>query len=113
MRVREADATDAAAIGAVHVSSWEGTYRGMVPDEACDERTLARRTAMRQEILGPVGEPVDGQRPWACVAVRDGTPIGFASLNIPSRDDGAGPRTGEISASTSSRPRGVRAPARR
>lgn len=98
MRVREADASDAAAIAAVHVSGWEGTYRGMIPDEAFDERTLARRTAMWREILGPAGDPIDGQRPWACVAVHDGTPIGFASLNLPSRDDGAGPRTGQISA---------------
>lgn len=96
--VRAATAADAAAIAAVHVSSWEGAYRGMVPDEAFERRTLARQTEMWEELLGGAGDPVSGARPWVAVAQRGASPIGFASLSLPSRDADADERTAEISA---------------
>jgi len=98
LSVRVATSHDAAAIAAVHVASWEGAYRGMVPDEAIDRRTLARQTAMWEELLGGTGDPVDGGRPWVCIAERSSATIGFASLHVPSRDAGAGDGTAELSA---------------
>ena len=98
MQVRQAQAADAAAIAAVHVSSWEGAYRGMVPDEALDRRTVARQTLMWEELLGGAGDPVDRARPWVVVAVHGDAVVGFGSVNVPSRDDDADERTAEISA---------------
>jgi ribosomal protein S18 acetylase RimI-like enzyme len=98
MKVRRANAANAAAIAAVHVSSWEGAYRGMIPDERLDRRTVARQTAMWEELLGGVGDPVDARRPWVLVAEHGDAIVGFVSLNIPSRDTDAVQRTAEISA---------------
>lgn len=92
--VRLADLSDAPAIAAVHVAGWEGAYRGMVPDAEIDRRTLPWRTAMWQELLGPGGDPVDGNRPWVAAAERAGAMIGFASMSVPSAD----PRVAEITA---------------
>jgi ribosomal protein S18 acetylase RimI-like enzyme len=92
--VRPADLTDAPAIAAVHVASWEGAYRGMVPDEEIDRRTVAWRTTMWQEVIGGTGDPVDGNRPWVAVAERDGTTLGFVSMSIPNAD----PLVAEITA---------------
>jgi ribosomal protein S18 acetylase RimI-like enzyme len=98
IRVRAATVADASAVAAVHVSSWEGAYRGMIPDEWLDRRTVARQTAIWEELLGGVGDPVDGRLPWAAVAEDGDTLIGFVSLNVPSRDADADARTAEISA---------------
>jgi ribosomal protein S18 acetylase RimI-like enzyme len=83
--VRRADLTDAAAIAAVHVASWEDAYRGMVPGKEIDRRTVAWRTTMWQEVIAGTGDPFDGSRPWAAVAVRDGATIGLVSLGAPRR----------------------------
>jgi ribosomal protein S18 acetylase RimI-like enzyme len=96
--VRTADLTDAAAIAAVHVSSWEGAYRGIAPDEEIDRRTVAWRTSMWEQLLGGVSDPAGGARSWVCVALRNDLTIGFASLNTPSRDHDANQSTAEISA---------------
>lgn len=102
MRVRRAEAADAAAIAAVHVAGWEGAYRGMVPDAALERRTEARQTELWEELLGGIGDPVDGRRPWVALAERgDGRHarvIGFIALNVPSRDADAGPLTAEVAA---------------
>ncbi len=86
--IRAAGLSDASAIAAVHVAGWEGAYRGMVPDEEIDRRTVARRTAMWQQLLGPGGDPVDGGRPWVSVAERKTTTIGFVSLGVPDGEAG-------------------------
>jgi ribosomal protein S18 acetylase RimI-like enzyme len=83
--VRRADLTDAAAIAAVHVSSWKGAYRGMVPDQEIDRRTVAWRTTMWEEVIAGTGDPIDGSRPWVAVAERDGATIGLVSLGVPRR----------------------------
>jgi ribosomal protein S18 acetylase RimI-like enzyme len=77
--VRAAALADAPAIAAVHVAGWEGAYRGMVPDEEIDRRTVAWRTEMWEGILQAT---VDGNRPWVAVAQRDGATIGFASMSL-------------------------------
>lgn len=89
MRVRRAAAADAAAIAAVHVSSWEGAYRGMIPDAAFEHRTIARRTAMWEELLGGDGDPVDLRPVWAVLAERAGETLGFLSLGFPADETAA------------------------
>lgn len=49
--VRRATVDDAAAIASVHVASWEGAYRGLVPDAWLEERTLQARTVMWRRVL--------------------------------------------------------------
>jgi ribosomal protein S18 acetylase RimI-like enzyme len=52
--IREADHDDAGAIARVHVASWHGTYRGMVPDEVINARTVdVRRAQWEQWIEQP------------------------------------------------------------
>jgi GNAT superfamily N-acetyltransferase len=83
VRVRPAGLADAAAVAAVHVAGWEGAYRGMIPDEAFEQRTVERRTAMWGQLLGTPADPIDGTPPWVAVAERQGTTIGFIALVVP------------------------------
>ena len=79
--IRDAAATDAAAIAKVHVESWEGTYRGLMPDEVIDGLTLERRTAGWSRALA------DPQpRSASFVAEHDGEVVGMASVG-PTRDE--------------------------
>ena len=91
MRVRPADAADAAAIATVHVASWQGAYRGLLPDGYLDGLDVARWTAGWQRVLG---DPVPG-RVTLVAETDDGRPVGFADV-MPSRDADAAPGTGEI-----------------
>jgi GNAT superfamily N-acetyltransferase len=43
--VRQATADDAPSIARVQVESWEAAYRGLIPDEIIDARTVDVRTA--------------------------------------------------------------------
>ncbi|HEX4261533.1 MAG TPA: GNAT family N-acetyltransferase, partial [Acetobacteraceae bacterium] len=72
--LRRARATDAAAIGAVHVAAWRSTYPGILPDEY-----LARLSAVRQASHYEL-------------AIRGGTGVYVAAasgLDVPA---GSGPR---------------------
>jgi GNAT superfamily N-acetyltransferase len=40
---RPATEADVARIAEIHVASWRAAYRGLVPDEALDDRTLEKR----------------------------------------------------------------------
>ncbi len=52
MPVRVAQPSDAEAIAAIHVRSWQATYRGIVPDQELDAMDVADKTALWTEILG-------------------------------------------------------------
>ncbi len=43
--IRWASAADATGVARVHVDTWEGTYRGLMPDEVLHRRTLDRAVA--------------------------------------------------------------------
>jgi RimJ/RimL family protein N-acetyltransferase len=88
MRIRPATPADAAAIAAVHVASWQGAYRGQLPDEVLDGLDVERRTAGWQQYLAQ-----DGQATF--VAEDEGRVVGFVHLNA-ARDDDAEPATGEV-----------------
>lgn len=49
--VRPASLDDAAAIARVQTSSWQTSYRGILPDSILDTMDPTRRIAMRREIL--------------------------------------------------------------
>jgi ribosomal protein S18 acetylase RimI-like enzyme len=69
--VRQALIGDAEGIARVHVSSWQTSYRGIVPDEMLDNLSVARREAYWQGALA--GEDV------VFVAEAGGEIVGFAS----------------------------------
>jgi GNAT superfamily N-acetyltransferase len=91
MCVRPADAGDAAGIATVHVASWQGAYRGLLPDGYLGGLDVARWTAGWGRLLG---NGAKGQA--TLVAEADGRMVGFAHV-VPSRDDDAAPGTGEVS----------------
>ena len=81
MPVRVAQPSDAEAIAAIHVTSWQTTYRGIVPDDELDAMTVADKTALWREILS-----------WAdpgCFISEDdrGDIVGFAHGRLVAPDD--------------------------
>jgi ribosomal protein S18 acetylase RimI-like enzyme len=51
MMVRRASLEDAAAIAAVHVRTWQSAYKGLLPQDHLDRRTVALRTAQWNDRL--------------------------------------------------------------
>ena len=75
----------------MHVGTWDGAYRGLLPDDYLDAMDVARWTGGWQRILS-------GERPPGAatlVAADDGGIVGFVDV-VPSRDDGAAADTGEV-----------------
>jgi GNAT superfamily N-acetyltransferase len=92
VRIRTATEDDAAAIAEVHVASWRGAYRGVVPDQVLDGADLlGGRRRMWQRLLGDAAPA--GHAAW--VAEADGQVVAFADV-LPSRDDDADERTAEV-----------------
>ena len=60
--LRKATYADAAALGALHVISWQETYTGLVPDEMLAGLSVDARTAMWSKIL-------DAPDDFGCAAV--------------------------------------------
>lgn len=52
MRFRQANETDANAIGILHVASWRETYIGILPDKVLDRLSVEARSAMWRAVLG-------------------------------------------------------------
>jgi len=92
--VRRAGPADAAAIAVVHARSWQGAYRGLLPQKYLDGLDPADRTERWRRALERDDWPAAG----TIVAVSDGQVGGFAHFG-PARDtDAGGPRVGEINA---------------
>jgi GNAT superfamily N-acetyltransferase len=92
--VRSAGVEDAGSIGEVHVRSWQGAYRGLIPQEYLDglDPQQSARTWVR--IIGSLERP----RAGVLIAEDAGEVLGFASFG-PTRDEGEDPlRTGEVTA---------------
>jgi ribosomal protein S18 acetylase RimI-like enzyme len=83
--VRAAQLDDAAAIGLVHVRSWQAAYAGHFPQEFLDALDPAARAEGWRRILGAQQR----DRQTDLVAGFDGQVGGFASVG-PSREDDAG-----------------------
>ncbi len=89
--IRWASTADAEAIARVHVASWEGTYRGLVPDEVLDRMSVEKRTARWYRIFADP-QPLTA----TFVAEHSGQVVGLASVG-PTRDDDLDPaRVGEV-----------------
>lgn len=92
--VRPARAEDAGQIALVHVRSWQGAYRGLIPQDFLDGLDVAQRTQTWKSALA---EPED-RRTGVLVADDGGSVAGFVGY-FPSRDPDADPGlTGEIGA---------------
>jgi GNAT superfamily N-acetyltransferase/catechol 2,3-dioxygenase-like lactoylglutathione lyase family enzyme len=92
--VRPATTDDAAALGVVHVRSWQVAYRGQVPQEHLD------RLDPRQRRLGWLRWLQDNPPPAAVLVAQDGSGevVGFVNV-APSRDEDTDPRlVGEVQA---------------
>lgn len=95
MRIRSATPDDAEAVAAVHVASWQATYRGVFADEVLDGPDLpANRLRLWQRLLGP-------DRPARSATVvaeePEGAVVGFA-FTTTSRDDDGDDGTAELNA---------------
>ena len=89
--IRWASAADAEGMAKVQVASWNGAYRGLMPDEVIDRLTVEVRTSGWRQILG---EP-DAQTA-AFVAEHAGQLVGLSFVG-PTRDEDLDPqRIGEV-----------------
>lgn len=79
LTVRAARPADALEVAGVHVRSWQGAYRGLLPDRSLDELRPADR-ADRYDFGG-----TDPEAPSTTVAVEDGAICGFATIGLAQR----------------------------
>jgi len=92
--VRPARAEDAGQIALVHVRSWQGAYRGLIPQAYLEGLDVAQRTQMWERTLAETEDPNAG----VLVADEGGSVVGFVGY-FPSRDPDADPGlVGEIGA---------------
>jgi ribosomal protein S18 acetylase RimI-like enzyme len=75
--IRRAQASDAAAIAAVHVAAWRETYTGLVPERLLSDLSVEERTTRWRRILTELDALVES---GVFVAVRpDQAVVGFGS----------------------------------
>lgn len=92
--IRPARIEDAPAIAVVHVRSWQGAYRGLLPQDFLDGLDPAQRVGRWQRAVSAA----DGTATGTIVADADGEVAGFVSYS-PSRDSDVNPgQVGEIQA---------------
>ena len=92
--VRAATAEDARAIAELHVRAWQTAYRGILPPQLLGELSVdLRERSWREALETPAGVTVvaDADEPGRPLA-------GFCALALPGRDDDAGERTAEVTA---------------
>jgi len=80
--IREAELSDAVAIGQVHVESWRWAYRGHLPDETLDSLDP---TAREQQWRSTMSDPSAS----VLVAIDRGAVVGFASTGPVDAEDAA------------------------
>lgn len=74
MIIHDATVEDATGIAKVHVSSWQTSYKGLMPDEAIAARSIEQRQSMWERILGD-----EESQSINLVAEIEGKIVGFAS----------------------------------
>ena len=89
--VRPAVLGDAEAIARIHVQSWQTAYRGQLPDSVLDALSLEQRLSVWQSLL----EQTASDEHHIGVVCMQEVVVGFAHA-CHSRDDDAGPETGEV-----------------
>lgn len=75
MRIRPAEARDAAALGRVHVAVWRQAYAGLMPADYLASLSAEEREARWTKVIGPDGPP--GSRAFVATDAEDGI-VGFA-----------------------------------
>ena len=93
MEVRAASVDDAEAVAAVHVRSWQGAYRGLIPDAYLDALSVRHRREIWSRILAEADLPRTG----AFILQEGLDVIGFIHV-APTRDDDLPASTGEVTA---------------
>jgi len=88
MDIRAATISDAHDIAEVHVASWKGAYRGLMPDSVLDGLSVSKREEMWQRIIGE-------KKFQLLVAEHDDRIVGFVNFGS-TRDPDAAGHTGEI-----------------
>jgi ribosomal protein S18 acetylase RimI-like enzyme len=91
MQIRPAVVGDAAQIAGVHVRSWQGAYRGLLPQEYLDGLDPAQRMNTWVRLTSRAG----GTRAAVLVAEDESGVRGFADFG-PTRDADGDEGTGEI-----------------
>lgn len=81
MIIRSAVLEDAAGIAKVHVSSWQTTYTGLMPDEVIASRGLENRTRIWTRILSD-----DNRKAILLVAEDNECIVGFVDGGTPQND---------------------------
>jgi ribosomal protein S18 acetylase RimI-like enzyme len=89
VNLRPATPADAPALAEVHVASWHGAYRGIVPESHLEGFTVKRRTERFRESLASGAEET-------YVAERDNQVLGFLTLGDCRDPDVDHQTTGEI-----------------
>ena len=92
--VRDAEPADAVRMAQVHVESWRGAYRGLIPQNVLDRLDVSARTELWIRLIGGT-DPLRGA---TLIAELDGQVIGFAHVGQTRDEDGDPVRTGELSA---------------
>lgn len=79
--IRWASAADAESMARVHVASWDGAYRGLMPDQVIDRLTIEARTnGWTRTLADPDPQTA------AFVAEHRGEVVGLSSVG-PTRDE--------------------------
>lgn len=73
LTLRPATLADAALIASIHSTSWQATYRGLLPDAFLDGEVVRERAAYWDTRLNAPG----GERRIVSIAELDRTPVGF------------------------------------
>lgn len=73
--IRRAESSDAEAIACVHVTSWQETYQGLMPDSVLDTLSVERRSRQWEQTLE---DPTDLYH-LTFVALVNNTIVGFAN----------------------------------
>jgi len=83
INIRFANLDDVKAIATVHVTSWQETYRGMMPDSVLDTLSVERRANLWKHVI----EESTGEQPVIAVAEHSNRIIGFANYGKEREDD--------------------------
>lgn len=76
LSLRPATTADAELIASIHSTSWQATYRGLLPDAFLDGEVTRERAAYWQARLNAPG----AERRSVVIAEHAGEPIGFACV---------------------------------
>jgi ribosomal protein S18 acetylase RimI-like enzyme len=100
IRIRRASRHDAAAIGRVHVETWQATYAGLLPDSMLVAMSDVRQSAWWSQLLQDPGEArgvfVADDRDMGVVGFGSCGPVRDPPEGLPEGLDGREIKVGEV-----------------